>query len=154
MKLVHIHMHFPWALLSLNLGQVFNPLNESGVARLCLLGTAPRQMQKSSSFINTKLNLASHISINRLENIFVCGGGQEKGREVEGAGLEVLERPRSGDLFAYENTNIYPPNRSQTHVLPLSQVFKTQIVKNQTGVYVSALRSTKMGMRKGKKSKQ
>lgn len=82
MKLVHIHMHFPWALLSLNLGQVFNPLNEFGVAKLCLLGTAPRQMQKSSSFINTKLNLASHISINRLENIFVCGG--------------VGERPRGG----------------------------------------------------------
>lgn len=78
MKLVHIHMHFPWALLSLNLGQVFNPLNEFGAAKLCLLGTAPRQMQKSSSFINTKLNLASHISINRLENIFVCGGVGER----------------------------------------------------------------------------
>lgn len=78
MKLVHIHMHFPWALLSLNLGQVFNPLNEFGVAKLCLLVTAPRQRQKGSSFINTKLNLASHISINRLENIFCMWWGRRK----------------------------------------------------------------------------
>lgn len=89
MKLVHIHMHFPWALLSLNLGQVFNPLTEFGAAKLCLLGTAPRQMQKSSSFINTKLNLASHISINKARKHFcMCWGRRMEGGST-GSTLET-----------------------------------------------------------------
>lgn len=36
-------MHFPWALFSLNPGQVFNPLNDFGAGKFCLVGTAPRQ---------------------------------------------------------------------------------------------------------------
>lgn len=111
MKLVHIHMHFPWALLSLNLGQVFNPLAESEAAKLCLLGTAPRQMQKSSSFINTKLNLASQISTNEARKHFSLRWGRRKGEVIGMAGrrgvefgLEVLQRPRSGTLFAEENS--------------------------------------------------
>lgn len=119
MKLVHIHMHFPWALLGLNLGQVFNPLNEFGAAKLCLLGTAPRQMQKSSSFVNTKLNLASHISINKARKHFCMCCGRKRGGRRKG-GLEVLYRPSSGTLFADENINIYAHNMLQTHVLPLS----------------------------------
>lgn len=35
------------------------------------MGTIPRQTQKSSSFINTKLNLASHISSNNGRKCFV-----------------------------------------------------------------------------------
>lgn len=35
------------------------------------VGTAPRQTQKGSSFINTKLNLASHISSNNDRKYFV-----------------------------------------------------------------------------------
>lgn len=75
MKLVHIHMHFPWALLSLNLGQVFNPqigffrggeknkTQKTKNKKTTLpIGTAPRQTLKSSSLMNTKPNLDSHIS--------------------------------------------------------------------------------------------
>lgn len=88
MKLVHIHMYFPWALLGLNLGQVFNPLSEFRAAKLCLLGTAPRQMQKSSSFINTKLNLASHISINKARKHFCMCWGRKREGGVGGGGKE------------------------------------------------------------------
>jgi len=131
MKLVHIHMHFPWALLSLNLGQVFNPLNEFGAAKLCLLGTAPRQMQKSSSFINTKLNLASHISVNRARKHFCTFVRVGVGEREEGAVLECLQKPRSGTPFLHMKTQIF------THIAGYEymychchRLFKTQIVKN------------------------
>lgn len=45
------------------------------------MGTAPRQTQKGSSFINTKLNLASQISSNNDRNYFVSVlGTRDKGK--------------------------------------------------------------------------
>lgn len=66
-------MHFPWALFNLNLGQVFNPLTYLGIGKPCLVGRAPRQIQESSSFINTKLNRCSHIKINKARKYFKIG---------------------------------------------------------------------------------
>lgn len=70
MKLLHIHKHLPSAFLSLNVGQILNPLN--GLEQGALpLGAAPRQTEKGSSSVNSELNLASHISINTLNVVYV-----------------------------------------------------------------------------------
>lgn len=130
MKLVHIHMHFPWALLSLNLGQVFNPLNEFGAAKLCLLGTAPRQMQKSSSFINTKLNLASHISINKARKHFCMSWGRRKGGGGGGLEWKFFKDPALVP-FLHTKTQIFTYITGYEHMYcHCHRFFKTRIVKN------------------------
>lgn len=56
------------------------------------MGTAPRQTQKGSSFINTKLNLASHISSNNDRKYFVSVlGTRDKGTVIEGLGVRRVD---------------------------------------------------------------
>lgn len=56
------------------------------------MGTAPRQTQKGSSFINTKLNLASHISSNNDRKYFVSVlGTRDKGTVIEELGVRRVD---------------------------------------------------------------